>query len=210
MVALASGDCWRLTFCQTILTLVVTIARSEEIFLEWHVAIDLTLKPMSVDQPVITINGMFPGPLINSTTNDNVHVNVFNDMDEPLLMTWSLQKPTNHDLQKEQKTEYAGADTEQNSELLKRTILINKQVKERGELILKIGRSTPLVMPKSDTTTSPNLDLAVIQEELERMRTMESYTSDILPYPRELVGGLHRRMTTLNLNFILAANNLPP
>ncbi|CAL5404324.1 unnamed protein product [Camellia sinensis] len=89
MVALASGDRWRLIFCQTILTLVVTIARSEEIFLEWHVTIDLTLKPMSVDQPVITINGMFPGPLINSTTNDNVHVNVFNDMDEPLLMTWN-------------------------------------------------------------------------------------------------------------------------
>ncbi|CAL5343290.1 unnamed protein product [Camellia sinensis] len=87
MVALASGDRWRLIFCQTILTLVVTIARSEEIFLEWHVTIDLTLKPMSVDQPVITINGMFPGPLMNSTTNDNVHVNVFNDMDEPLLMT---------------------------------------------------------------------------------------------------------------------------
>ncbi|KAI8008016.1 Monocopper oxidase-like protein SKU5 [Camellia lanceoleosa] len=89
MVALASGDRWRLIFFQTILTLVVTIARSEEIFLEWHVTIDLTLKPKSVDQPVITINGMFPGPLINSTTNDNVHVNVFNDMDEPLLMTWN-------------------------------------------------------------------------------------------------------------------------
>ncbi|KAF9594057.1 hypothetical protein IFM89_027097 [Coptis chinensis] len=38
---------------------------------------------------VITINGMFPGTLINATTNDNIHVNVFSGLDEPLLMTWN-------------------------------------------------------------------------------------------------------------------------
>ncbi|XP_022845466.1 monocopper oxidase-like protein SKU5 isoform X2 [Olea europaea var. sylvestris] len=43
---------------------------------------ELTMK-------VITINGMFPGPLINATTNDVVHVNVFNNLDEPLLITWN-------------------------------------------------------------------------------------------------------------------------
>ncbi|TKY51744.1 Monocopper oxidase protein SKU5 [Spatholobus suberectus] len=32
---------------------------------------------------------MFPGPLINATTNDNIHVNVFNDLDDPLLFTWN-------------------------------------------------------------------------------------------------------------------------
>ncbi|XP_058208122.1 monocopper oxidase-like protein SKU5 [Rhododendron vialii] len=64
-------------------------AESAEIFLNWHVMIDMNIRPVSVDQPVITINGMFPGPLINATTNDNVHVNVFNDMDEPLLLTWN-------------------------------------------------------------------------------------------------------------------------
>ncbi|KAL7228602.1 hypothetical protein ACSBR2_007333 [Camellia fascicularis] len=32
---------------------------------------------------------MFPGPLINATTNDMVHVNVFDNLDEPLLLTWS-------------------------------------------------------------------------------------------------------------------------
>ena len=37
---------------------------------------------------VITINGMFPGPLINATTNDIIHLKVFNDLDEPLLFTW--------------------------------------------------------------------------------------------------------------------------
>ncbi|CAN1258151.1 Monocopper oxidase-like protein SKU5 [Linum perenne] len=40
-------------------------------------------------QQVITINGNFPGPLINATTNDNIHVNVFNNIDEPVLFTWN-------------------------------------------------------------------------------------------------------------------------
>ncbi|KAG0449516.1 hypothetical protein HPP92_027275 [Vanilla planifolia] len=38
---------------------------------------------------VIVINGRFPERLINSTTNDNIYVNVFNNLDEPLLMTWN-------------------------------------------------------------------------------------------------------------------------
>ncbi|KAI7980480.1 Monocopper oxidase-like protein SKS2 [Camellia lanceoleosa] len=32
---------------------------------------------------------MFPRPLINATTNDMVHVNVFDNLDEPLLLTWN-------------------------------------------------------------------------------------------------------------------------
>ncbi|XP_027155682.1 monocopper oxidase-like protein SKS1 [Coffea eugenioides] len=68
----------------------VAIAGGEDVFLEWHVALDTTIKPIiSVNKPVITINGLFPGPLLNSTTNDIVHVNVFNHLDEPLLMTWN-------------------------------------------------------------------------------------------------------------------------
>ncbi|CAH1438062.1 unnamed protein product [Lactuca virosa] len=62
---------------------------ADDIYLEWQVNIDTTIKPVSIDQPVITINGMFPGPLINATTNDIIHVNVFNNMDEPLLITWN-------------------------------------------------------------------------------------------------------------------------
>ncbi|KAK9064069.1 hypothetical protein SSX86_017941 [Deinandra increscens subsp. villosa] len=38
---------------------------------------------------IITINGGHPGPLINATTNDVVNVNVFNNLDEPLLFTWN-------------------------------------------------------------------------------------------------------------------------
>ncbi|KAF3949460.1 hypothetical protein CMV_024667 [Castanea mollissima] len=49
----------------------------------------ITASPLGVPQQVIAVNGKFPGPLINSTTNDNVNVNVHNDLDENLLMTWS-------------------------------------------------------------------------------------------------------------------------
>ncbi|KAJ8458692.1 hypothetical protein OPV22_031618 [Ensete ventricosum] len=38
---------------------------------------------------VILINGQFPGPNINSTTNNNIVVNVFNNLDEPFLLTWN-------------------------------------------------------------------------------------------------------------------------
>jgi FtsP/CotA-like multicopper oxidase with cupredoxin domain len=37
---------------------------------------------------VIGINGKFPGPVVNVSTNWNVVVNVLNDLDEPLLITW--------------------------------------------------------------------------------------------------------------------------
>lgn len=39
---------------------------------------------------VIAINNQFPGPLLNVTTNWNVRVNVQNNLDEPLLLTWYL------------------------------------------------------------------------------------------------------------------------
>ncbi|XP_065871943.1 monocopper oxidase-like protein SKU5 [Euphorbia lathyris] len=69
-----------------ILLIVVAVAVAvggAEIFHEWRVAIDTNKVS------VITINGMFPGPLINASTNDNLHVNVFNLIDEPLLFTWN-------------------------------------------------------------------------------------------------------------------------
>ena len=36
----------------------------------------------------ILINGQFPGPQINSVTNDNIVVNVFNNLDQSFLITW--------------------------------------------------------------------------------------------------------------------------
>ncbi|TKY49857.1 Monocopper oxidase protein SKS1 [Spatholobus suberectus] len=48
-----------------------------------------TVSPLGVPQQVIAINRNFPGPLINVTTNNHVIVNVYNELDEGLLMTWS-------------------------------------------------------------------------------------------------------------------------
>lgn len=49
----------------------------------------LTASPLGVPQQVIAVNGQFPGPLLNATTNYNVVVRVFNHLDESLLFTWS-------------------------------------------------------------------------------------------------------------------------
>ncbi|KAF0901248.1 hypothetical protein E2562_038826 [Oryza meyeriana var. granulata] len=48
----------------------------------------MTVAPLGVSQKVIAINNQFPGPLLNVTTNWNVRVNVQNNLDEPLLLTW--------------------------------------------------------------------------------------------------------------------------
>ncbi|EOA13147.1 hypothetical protein CARUB_v10026165mg [Capsella rubella] len=48
----------------------------------------ITASPLGVPQQVIAVNGKFPGPVINATTNYNVDVNVINHLDEPLLLTW--------------------------------------------------------------------------------------------------------------------------
>ncbi|KAB1996646.1 hypothetical protein ES319_D13G245900v1 [Gossypium barbadense] len=55
---------------------------------EWKVTYG-TISPLGVPVKGILINGQFPGPNMNSTTNNNVIVNVFNNLDEPFLLTWS-------------------------------------------------------------------------------------------------------------------------
>nr|XP_048326680.1 monocopper oxidase-like protein SKS1 [Ziziphus jujuba var. spinosa] len=72
-----------------LMILVFYVADCKNIYLEWHVATNDTIRPVNADQPVITINGLFPGPLINATTNDVIHVNVFNHIDDPVLFTWN-------------------------------------------------------------------------------------------------------------------------
>ncbi|GMI95352.1 SKU5 similar 2 [Hibiscus trionum] len=49
----------------------------------------ITASPLGVPQRVIAVNGAFPGPVVNATTNYNVVINVHNQLDENLLMTWS-------------------------------------------------------------------------------------------------------------------------
>ncbi|XP_027155668.1 monocopper oxidase-like protein SKU5 [Coffea eugenioides] len=79
---------WLMT-CAIVFPVLLARTNCIDIYHEWVVSLDSTIKPVSSPQPVITINGMFPGPLINATTNDFVHVNVFNNLDEPFLITWN-------------------------------------------------------------------------------------------------------------------------
>ncbi|KAL0418085.1 UNVERIFIED_CONTAM: L-ascorbate oxidase [Sesamum radiatum] len=55
---------------------------------EWKVTYG-TIAPLGVPQQGILINGQFPGPAINCTSNNNIVVNVFNQLDEPFLLTWA-------------------------------------------------------------------------------------------------------------------------
>ncbi|EOY22907.1 SKU5 similar 2 isoform 1 [Theobroma cacao] len=48
----------------------------------------ITVSPLGVPQQVIAVNGAFPGPVVNATTNYNVAINVHNQLDENLLITW--------------------------------------------------------------------------------------------------------------------------
>ncbi|URE01936.1 L-ascorbate oxidase [Musa troglodytarum] len=71
----------------------LSAVRAEDpyLFFTWNVTYG-TISPLGVPQQAILINGQFPGPNINSTTNNNVVVNVFNNLDEPFLLTWSQRK----------------------------------------------------------------------------------------------------------------------
>ncbi|XP_061360368.1 L-ascorbate oxidase homolog [Gastrolobium bilobum] len=72
------------------LCLLAGAVRGEDpyLFFTWNVTYG-TIAPLGIPQQGILINGQFPGPEINSTSNNNVVVNVFNNLDEPLLFTWS-------------------------------------------------------------------------------------------------------------------------
>ncbi|MQL85951.1 hypothetical protein Taro_018461 [Colocasia esculenta] len=64
------------------------VAEDPYIYFDWKVTYG-TISPFGVPQKVILINDQFPGPNINSTTNNNVVVNVFNNLDVPFLLTWN-------------------------------------------------------------------------------------------------------------------------
>ncbi|MQM18960.1 hypothetical protein Taro_051959 [Colocasia esculenta] len=58
------------------------------VYFDWDLSY-ITVAPLGVKQQVIAINGQFPGPIVNVTTNYNLVVNVQNDLDEPTLITWN-------------------------------------------------------------------------------------------------------------------------
>ncbi|KAG8387404.1 hypothetical protein BUALT_Bualt02G0018000 [Buddleja alternifolia] len=64
------------------------LAEDPYLFFEWNVTYG-TIAPLGIPQQGILINGQFPGPKINCTSNNNIVVNVFNHLDEPFLLTWS-------------------------------------------------------------------------------------------------------------------------
>ncbi|KAL6577999.1 hypothetical protein OROMI_010327 [Orobanche minor] len=74
----------------SLFTTILLVAHGEDpyIYRTWDVSYT-TLSPLGVPQRVITINGEFPGPVINCTSNNNIVITVFNNLDEPLLFTWN-------------------------------------------------------------------------------------------------------------------------
>lgn len=70
--------------------LLVSVSEGLDPFLNlvWNVSY-ITVAPLGVKQQVIAVNGQFPGPIINSTTNFNLAINVLNSLDEDLLFTWN-------------------------------------------------------------------------------------------------------------------------
>ncbi|KAG9439221.1 hypothetical protein H6P81_019386 [Aristolochia fimbriata] len=58
------------------------------LFFTWNVTYG-DIYPLGVKQQGILINGQFPGPQIDSVTNNNLIINVFNSLDEPFLLSWN-------------------------------------------------------------------------------------------------------------------------
>ncbi|KAI3993776.1 hypothetical protein MKX01_002789 [Papaver californicum] len=80
----------RLTFLVLCFLSATSLIKGEDpyLFFTWNVSYG-TISPLGVPQQGILINNEFPGPNINSTTNNNIVINVFNNLDEPLLFTWN-------------------------------------------------------------------------------------------------------------------------
>ncbi|OIW06233.1 hypothetical protein TanjilG_03858 [Lupinus angustifolius] len=77
-----------LCLCIIVSLFAITSAEDPYKFFDWKVSYG-DISPLGVRQQGILINGQFPGPDINSVTNDNLIINVFNNLDEPFLISWS-------------------------------------------------------------------------------------------------------------------------
>ncbi|XVE93938.1 hypothetical protein REPUB_Repub01dG0237200 [Reevesia pubescens] len=73
-----------------VIAAVVVVVQAEDPyrFFNWNVTYG-DISPLGVRQQGILINGQFPGPDIYSVTNDNLIINVFNNLDEPFLLSWN-------------------------------------------------------------------------------------------------------------------------
>lgn len=78
------------TFLEALAFLCVSWVNAEDAyrFFTWTVTYG-TISPLGFPQQGILINGQFPGPTIESVTNDNIVLNVINKIDQPFLITWN-------------------------------------------------------------------------------------------------------------------------
>ncbi|KAG9443452.1 hypothetical protein H6P81_014792 [Aristolochia fimbriata] len=79
---------WCVAAVLPLLLAAAVVAEDPYLFFTWDVTYG-TISPFGTQQQVMLINGQFPGPSINSTSNNNVVINVFNHLDEPFLLTWN-------------------------------------------------------------------------------------------------------------------------
>ncbi|OMP02267.1 Multicopper oxidase, type 1 [Corchorus olitorius] len=73
-----------------VMLLLVSCTKGEDPyrFYTWNVTYG-DISPLGVKQQGILINGQFPGPQIESVTNENLIINVFNTLDQPFLISWN-------------------------------------------------------------------------------------------------------------------------
>ncbi|KAE8668976.1 L-ascorbate oxidase-like protein [Hibiscus syriacus] len=86
----SSSRLWQRFAVGFVLVSVAVVVQAEDPyrFFTWNVTYG-DIFPLGVRQQGILINGQFPGPDLYSVTNDNLIVNVFNNLDEPLLLSWN-------------------------------------------------------------------------------------------------------------------------
>lgn len=84
------GSVWRSIFHIYLVVAFFSSALAEDPykFFTWNITFG-TIWPLGVPQQGILINGQFPGPQIDSVTNDNIIINVYNNLDQHFLLSWS-------------------------------------------------------------------------------------------------------------------------
>ncbi|KAK6947611.1 Multicopper oxidase, N-terminal [Dillenia turbinata] len=84
------ASCKLMLICLVHISLFLGFCFADDPYVTYNFEVSyINASPLGVPQQVIAINGKFPGPTINVTTNNNVVVNVRNKLDEDLLMTWA-------------------------------------------------------------------------------------------------------------------------
>ncbi|CAN8240090.1 unnamed protein product [Cochlearia groenlandica] len=72
----------------SLIILKLSDALSPSVSYEWVVSYSQRFI-LGANKQVIVINDMFPGPILKATADDIVHVNIYNHLSEPFLMTWN-------------------------------------------------------------------------------------------------------------------------